>query len=115
MADWPLTLQQVPNQAGFSQTLKPNLIRSSMGYGPDKLRRRSTAEWYSVSVQLWLTYDQLATLEQFYLDNMALTWGWLDFTKSPAVAATYRFMGPPSVAPLGFSHWVIGLSLEMEG
>lgn len=114
MATWPVTLQDVPNQAGFSQVLKPNVVRSSMGYGPDKIRRRSTADWYNVTMQLWLDYTQLATLDQFYKDNMALTWDWLDFTKNPTVAARYRFMGPPSVNPLGALHWVVTLSLEME-
>lgn len=115
MADWPTELQQEPNTAGFSMVVKPNAIRSAMAYGPDKIRKRTTADWYNVTIQLWCDYAQLAVLDQFYIDNVALTFNWLDFSKSPAVSAVYRFVNPPQVTPLNsHSHWQVSLALEME-
>lgn len=115
MNDWPVTLPQQPNLEGFSQIQKPNVVRSGMGYGPDKVRRRVTMDLYSVGMVLWLTQAQMETLDQFYVDNIALAWNWVNFKKSPPVAAVYTFMAPPAASPMGNDYWAVNLSLEMEG
>lgn len=114
MATWPVSLPEYPNQQGFSRVMRENVIRSQMGYGPAKMRRRSTGNLYQVTMQLWLTQAQLETLDQFYDDNMTLTWDWVDFGRNPTVTARYRFLAPPSVTPLGAVHWQVGLTLEMD-
>ena len=114
MASWPASLQQEPNIDGYSRTLKPNVIRSAMGYGPDKIRRRTTMDLYVVTIQVWLDYPQLATFDQFYKDNMSLPWDWLDFGVQPNVPAVYTFLASPTVAPIGPLNFSATMSLEMS-
>lgn len=114
MANWPSTLPEYPNQQGYSRVMRPNVLRSQMGYGPAKMRRRTTGNLYQVTMSFWLDQAQLEILNQFYDDNMAITWTWVDFGFVPAVVARYRFLSPPSVTPLGANHWSVNLTLEMD-
>lgn len=114
METWPGTLPDYPNQDGYGRVMKPNVIRSDMGYGPAKMRKRTTANLYQVTMQLWLTQAQLDALDEFYDDNMALTWVWEDFGRNPTVTARYRFLAPPAASPLGAIYWAVSLSLEMD-
>lgn len=114
MASWPTELQQEPNVEGFSQRMKPNTIRSNMEYGPDKIRRRTKQDWYDVTITIWCDMAQMAVFDQFYRDNMTLTWDWLNFNVEPFTAATYRFVGVPNVSPMGPLYRVVTMTLEME-
>ena len=115
MATWPASLQQTPNTQGFNVSAKDNVIRSSMEYGPDKIRQRSKNVWYDVQIQIWCDYTQLNTFKQFWEDNQALTWDWLDFLSDPYAAANYRFVGQPTYVPLNsHSHFQVSFSAEYE-
>lgn len=116
MASWPDDttnpgFPQIPLQSGFSQTRKDNTIRSAMGYGPDKLRRRTTVDIQMVTAAIELLEDQLVILDDFYNDNQSIPWDCTNFlTMQPAV---YRFKAPPAYRPMGGQWYSVTLSLEI--
>lgn len=113
MADWPNNagFPQIPLQSGFSQVHKDNTIRSAQGYGPDKLRQRSTVDIQMVTAAIELMEDELSILEDFYTANQALDWNWTNFlTMQPAV---YRFKAPPTYRAMGGQWYSVTLSLEI--
>lgn len=114
MATWPVELQQEPNIAGYSRVLKDNAIRSGMSYGPIKIRRRTTMNLYTVTMQIWCDYPQSEIFDQFYEDNMSIPFDWLDFGFNPPVAATYVFLATPPRQPIGPLNFQFDLVLEME-
>ena len=113
MATWPTDpgFPQIPLQSGFSQTRKPNTIRSTMGYGPDKLRKRTTVDIQMVTAAIELLEDELVILDDFYEVNQSIEWNWTNFlTMQPAV---YRFMAPPSYRAMGGQWYSITMNLEI--
>ena len=113
MALWPASLPQIPLQSGFSQSRKDNNIRSQMGYGPDKTRRRTTVAIQSVIAAIELLEDELYILDDFYEANSAIPWTWKDFQQPSMPDASYRFMSPPAYRPMGGQWWSVTLNLEI--
>lgn len=109
MADWPNTLPQVPLRAGYQNNLVDTVIRSNMGYGPAKLRQRTTSIMRSGQFQMHLDDAQKLILDQFYDDNMALPWtlAW------PAPATQYRFTAPPQYQEITCDLWVVAVAAEV--
>ena len=114
MASWPPSLPQTPRISGYSQTEKSGTIRSPMGYGPDKTRRRTTATIQPVTCSLILTDAQKTALIAFYNTdtvNGAVSFDWVDHLNGGA--ASYRFLAPISWASAGCNLWLAGMSLEI--
>lgn len=114
MADWPTQLQDIPNRPGFQQQVDDSVIRTSMGYGPDKLRNRTTADMEMVTFTIWADFTEVQILRQFYKDNKALEFNWNDFLTDPPTPAIYRFRGAPRYVNLGWKWWQVQLSLETQ-
>lgn len=114
MSTWPVTLPQSPRGSGFSQRDKSATIRSPMGYGPDKTRRRTTAVIQEVACNMALTDAQKDTLIAFYETDTAagaLSFDWIDHLNGGAVA--YRFLSPPQWSYAGCDNWLVQMSLEV--
>ena len=114
MADWPASLQQIPNRPGFQQQVDDSVLRTQMGYGPDKLRQRTTADMETMRFTIWATFDEVVTLRAFYKTNKALEWNWNDFLTNPPTPAIYRFVSPPRYIPLGGLWWQVRMVLETQ-
>lgn len=115
MTAWPSTLPSDPLLDGYSQQQMDNSIRSKMDYGPDKLRRRTTGVIRNVHMKFRLTKTQLQALDEFYNVTLAVTGiiDWVDHRHPDRPAAQYRFLEPPSVAPIAPDLWEASLALEM--
>jgi hypothetical protein len=84
-------------------------MRSDMGVGPQKLRRRSSSAVRPVSLRLMLTDAQLQVFDDFYDENDAVAF---DFT-DPRTGDTKRarFTSPPSYN-LNQTMWDVSVKLE---
>lgn len=118
MSAWPVGLPQTPIAAGFTQTPVDAVVRSSMDYGPDKVRRRTTARIQVVQMNFVLTSSECGTLDGFYdstLGGGVLPFDWVNHmsTSSPKASAVYRFMAPPTYSAMEADLWNVALQLEM--
>lgn len=68
MVTWPAALKVSRN--GFSESPPNNLVKSDMDAGPQKVRRRTTANTRAASLVLFLTTAELATLETFFVTTI---------------------------------------------
>ena len=69
MPTWPSEFCPLINS--FQESPPENTIRSSMDKGPDKLRRRTTANIRPVSFRISISKAQVATLDSFFLTDTA--------------------------------------------
>ena len=67
---WPASLPQELLQRGYSQREGDNVLRSQTDVGPPKRRRRFTAAIGKLSGQLMLNHADLATLLNFYKNDL---------------------------------------------
>ena len=108
MTDWPVTLPQVPLRAGYSRVERNTVITSQVGYGPAKLRNRTTSVMYDLVCPFQIDGTQKATLETFYEDNRTLPWDWA----WPDTSVSYRFKSPPIFKEITCDVWAVQLQLE---
>lgn len=110
MPTWPSTLKVT--RSGFKETPAKNMIRSDMDTGPAKVRRRSTANVRPATVMLFLTDDQLQTLDDFFVNDCAsgaLSFDFINPRTNSTVQA--RFVEEPEY-PQADAYWNVSLSLE---
>ena len=111
---WPITLPQVPLYQGFAQTEKTATIRSPMGYGPAKVRRRTTAAIQPVNASLMLSTTEKDTLLNFYdvtVRGGSDRFNWIDHLTGATVE--YRFTAPIQWFPRSCDLWMALLNLEI--
>lgn len=110
---WPGTLPD-PLMRGFSQRRQSNVLRSQMGYGPAKVRRRSSAAISPVTNTIVLTGALVTTLETFHnttLKDGTIRFNWTNQLTDATVE--FRFTSPPQYAPAGPDLWNVALNLEI--
>lgn len=113
MTAWPASLPQEPLLGGYQEIPQDTAIRSGMSYGPDKVRRRTTAVIRHITIRQRMTTAQVATLETFYYDTIQVS-GVVDWIHHRTrAAAEYRFLAPPEYAPYGNGFWSVTMSLEL--
>ena len=115
---WPAGLPQYLRLQGYAQQRVNDTIRSPMGYGPDKVRRRTTGVIQNVPGSLILTNAQKNTLQTFYITTLtggSERFNWIDFLSgdSPLPAVEYRFIQPPTYTSAGNGTWFAVLALEL--
>ena len=113
MATWPGTLSQYILQDGFSETLPNNTIRSKMGVGPPKMRRRGTGAPRSIPSKQYMTAAKVVIFDEFYettLKSGSLRFDWV----SPRTQASkeLRFTAPPVYTPMG-AGYIVSMKLEI--
>lgn len=112
MPAWPTLPAPLINT--FSESPPNNILRSSMDRGPDKIRRRTTANVRPIQFTMILTKAQVATLETFYVTTT--TSGAAEFTYThPRTAATVtaRFVEPPAYTDINGLVFSVAISLEI--
>jgi hypothetical protein len=113
MATWPNTLPS-PRINTIQEAPADNLIRTRMDRGPDKVRRRTTANAKKISFRLLLSKAQRDALITFYETT----------TFSGADAFTYvhpidsgnvsaRFVSPPAFTDLNGQYYNATVELEI--
>lgn len=112
MTDWPASLPQDALLNGFAHDDLDNTIRSSMSYGPDKVRRRTTASIAHVTVPLVMTKTQLAALKTFYETTLQVTGQFTWKNHITQASINYRFRTPPAYRPIRGDLWAVTLELE---
>lgn len=108
MATWPSEL--AITRDNYRETPPDRVIRSNMGVGPDKLRRRSSSAVRKLSLILFLNDTELQTLDDFYLANDSLAFDFTDPRTDAVVRA--RFASPPSY-PERETNWNASVELEI--
>lgn len=95
MAVWPDNFCPLINS--FQETPPENTIRTSMDVGPDKVRRRTTANVRPVSFNLFLLPPDVLVMDDFFVNQTRSGSEAFDFvhprTKQPVQA---RFVSSPS-------------------
>jgi len=111
---WPATVPTDIHVGSFREELPDNLLRTSMDVGPDKLRRRTTANIRPWTGSIIMTKSQLATFDTFYVSTLAS--GSLTFTFAhPRTAASseMRFANIPTYTPIGGDYWEMSAQWEI--
>ena len=110
MASWPTELQQCLETSGYQRTIRDNVLRSQMSYGPAKMRFMTTNKIVDHSGFIYIEEDLIAVLDQFYADNGSIPFDWINFqTGAPA---TYRFRSAPAYRAVGGLEYTATLQLE---
>lgn len=117
MAVWPSTLPKIA--VDTQEARQDGTIRTPMGTGPAKSRRRFSAVSRYLTTSLLLTAEQRETFDDFFSDTLAE--GSLEFDmEDPKDGATVqmRFTGPPSYNYAGGNNGrvtvcVVSLNLEI--
>jgi len=112
--NWPATLPQCLEVAGYGTAMADTMLRTAMDAGPAKVRRRFTAGVRPVVGRITVTAAQLATLKTFFTDSTlsgAIRFAWTDPETGDAVEM--RFTQPPSWTAYGASQYLVALGLEI--
>lgn len=113
MTAWPASLPQDALMDGYLEEPLDTAIRSGMSYGPDKVRRRTTAVIRRVVIPLRMSTAQVSALETFYYTTIQVT-GVVDWINHRTrAAAEYRFLRPPQYQPYGAGFWAVQLEMEI--
>lgn len=113
MATWPATLP-APALSSLSESPPNNTIRSQMDKGPDKVRRRTTANVRPISFNLMLTPAQVETLDTFYHTTTFSGADSFDYTHPRTEAAcTARFVQPPQYTEREGVVYSVSVALEI--
>jgi len=110
---FPNELQDLLNQAGFTQQFGKTTIRSTVDVGPAKIRSRFTKEIDRFSCSIDLEKDDYSILSTFYkttLNNGVRTFNYNH--PMTGVESEFRFVEPPSITPIGGLWFKVGLSWE---
>lgn len=109
---WPTSIPDNFQVGGYSETGSDNLIRTAMSVGPDKVRRRTTANVRQIVGSFWLTSAQYTTLRNFFENEVA--YGAVPFIKLDAhgINRLFRFSKPPVYTPNGPNNWQVRVELE---
>lgn len=112
MANWPSSL--CPLMGTFTDSVPDNVIRSGMDVGPDKVRRRTTANVGRVSFQVFIPKTTPTILDDFYITD---TFDGVDpFTfihPRTQAAVQARFTSPPSYRDRSNAGFIADVSLEI--
>ena len=121
--DWPTGLPTAPTHQGYAQREQTNTVRSQMGYGPAKVRRRTTAAIQPVNASLTLTGTQKDLLRTFYettTEGGTVRFNWIDFLTDPdgdptdpADQVEMRFTAPIQWSSRGPDKWLAVMNLEI--
>lgn len=108
MVAWP---SDIPvSKDNYTEEPPNNVIRSDMGVGPAKIRRRTILNVRNVGFTLCLTSSQFTTFDAFYLANDATAF---DFTNPRTnLSVRARFRSAPSYS-FDETMWRVNVELEI--
>ncbi len=109
---YPGTLPTNFQTQGYKETGADNQIRSQMDVGPQKVRRRTTANVRKITGQFFLTPAQYTTFKTFYETDTSYGVTPFDFTDPHGNTNEYRFVKPPVYSPNGNVEWLVRVEWE---
>lgn len=115
---WPTTgdFPQTPRAVSHIETAPDGSLRQRMEYGPDKVRRRTTAAPRRLQCEFMLTVAQVATLDSFYVTDTSYGSAVFEILIPRLFggsAVDARFVGPPVYASRGWSGvWTANMAIE---
>jgi hypothetical protein len=113
-AVWPGTLPQDVEIDGYEESFGAGKVRTQMDAGPAKQRPRFTAVVKPLTFTMHFTRAQVAILETFHDDTLALGSLKFDFTHPRTlVTKTFRFVSEPKPRPLSGNVWIAQMQWEM--
>lgn len=111
--NFPSSLQDKLNQAGFTNNFGETSIRSTVDVGLAKVRNRYTKGIDTFQCTIDLNFDDYTTLETFYKTTLAggsLTFYYdHPFTE---VQTEFRFIAAPSITPIGGKWFRVSMNWE---
>ncbi len=118
MASWP-TFPTDPLVSSYDRSPPDVVIRSQMDVGPDKLRRRTTANPVNYDMTFLATSAEVANMDAFYsstLQGGSLTFDFTDPDTGTLYSNKWRFRSAP-VARHAFTnstakYFTVAISLE---
>lgn len=114
MAIWPASLPSEPLYTGFRETAPNTVLRTNMSAGPPKLRRRFTAGFRPISIEMVMTDAQVQAIDDFYITILFGGSLPFDFTDPRTdVSESYQFKVPPQYRPIAPDNWTVSIELEM--
>jgi len=111
---WPGTLPTAPEPSGYTNVERDAVLRSEMGYGPAKLRQRTSVVIRDVTMHFFLDNTDMETLNDFYTNTLERTqpFSWINHLTGDPV--NYRFIVPPTFVPFGSAlYWDVTIQLEI--
>ena len=111
---FPATLQDKVNEAGFTHGIGPTAITTEMDIGPAKKRRRFTKGIDTFAVTFDINLSLYTTLYNFF--NTTLNGGVKTFLYDHPLTGDereFRFIGEPTMAPLGGSYVRVSMAWEL--
>lgn len=113
MPTWPTTLP-APAINTLQEAPPNNTIRTSMDKGPEKLRRRTTANIRPINFSMVLTSAEITILDGFYVSDTYSGSESFDYTHPrTGVACTARFVAPPEYSEHEGSCYMAAVQLEI--
>jgi hypothetical protein len=116
---WPTSLPQNLIYEGQEEQFADMTERSSMEYGPDKVRKRTSSAVRQVGGYIVVTRTQLNALKDFFNTELlggSLRFEWIDPTSDEESSSSYyvemRFTAPPAARAEG-PLFRVQLSLEI--
>lgn len=110
---WPVSLQGVMNEEGFSFKIGDTTIRSETEFGIPKVRRRFTRGIDVFTFSINLSSSQYSTFKTFY--ESSLNGGVLPFDfLNPLTNTTdeFRFLTSPSIRSIGGGNFILQMEVE---
>ena len=111
-ATWPTTLPQCFTVSSYEEETADNLVTSETSVGPDKIRRRSTADVSTLSGDLIMTNAQCEALRTFVKVDLAGRSRAFFFPDQRGGTALVRLADPLKIARTG-PKWVVRMKLEV--
>ena len=109
MATWPASLPTDFLKDAVEETPPDNTIRSKMGVGPPKIRKRSTSAVRKFACSQYQTTAQVAVLDTFFVTTLGD--GVTEFTglthPRTGASVTFMFAEPPIYARQGLGYMVM--------
>lgn len=113
---WPASLPALPLVDDYRESFGKNTIRTTMGGGPTKRRRRFAALADPHHLSFHVDGTQLATFKSFYRET--ILHGSLPFEythPTELVAGVWTLLDEPEVAALGGDYYQVSFSAERIG
>jgi hypothetical protein len=113
--DWPTSLPQYVDIAGYTEKRGSAKLETQMDSGPEQMRNLFTAVPVYFTINLTLTSAQVTVLDTFYYTttkNGTLEFDWLH--PRTYASATMRFFGePPSIGYKAYDAFTASFSVEI--
>ena len=111
---FPTSLQELVNQSGFNHAFGDTAIRSENEIGLAKTRQRYTKSIDVFTTSIDMPIEEYSTLSDFF--KTTLSGGSKTFLYDhpmTEVESEFRFISPPTIAPMGGRYFKVNMQWEL--